>query len=93
MHFIIIKSIDTAQDALLPEILPVCVGSVQGSSNSSLVQDLTVTDTGFFQTWKSYKNTKIAANVIFMPTPQNPTYSSVSSALWSREQSLGNMKD
>jgi hypothetical protein len=92
MHFII-KSIDTVHDASLPEILPVGVGSVQGGPNSSLAQNLTVTDIGFFQTWQSYGSTKIFADIIFMPTPQNPTYSSVSSVLWTRERSLGNMED
>ena len=90
MHFII-KSIDTVHDASLPEILPVRIGSVQGGPNSlAFVRDLMVTDIGFFQTWQSGDSTKIFGNVL---TPQNPTYSSVSSVLWSRERSLGNMED
>ena len=91
-HFIV-KAIDTVYDASLPEILPVRVGSVQGGPISSPVQDLMVTDIGFFQTWESDDSTKIFANVIFMVTPQNPTYSSLSSVLWSRDRSLGNLVD
>lgn len=94
MHFVI-KSIDTVHDASLPEILPVCVGSLQGGLNESslpVALDLVVTDIGFLQIWQPENSTKIVANVIFMLTPQNPTYSSVSSVLWSRERSLGNME-
>ncbi|EDR03649.1 uncharacterized protein LACBIDRAFT_307066 [Laccaria bicolor S238N-H82] len=92
MHFIV-KSIDTVHDASLPEILPVRVGSVQGGPIPSLVRDLMVTDNGLFQTWESDDSTKITANVISMLTPQNPTYSSLSSVLWSRERSLGSLVD
>ena len=95
IHFVL-KSIDTSHDASLPEVLPLCVGSVRGCISSLHVDDLIVTDDGFLETSQTQSSEdfeEICADLIFMPTTKKSRYSSASARLWSEEQSLGDLKE
>ncbi|EDR02541.1 uncharacterized protein LACBIDRAFT_295431 [Laccaria bicolor S238N-H82] len=88
-----IKSIDTAQESDLPNILPIHSGSVQHSQprNPPIYREiddvgpLHITEDGFLHIL-TMASSDVAIGIILKPRPNNPTWSFVRSSIWNESR-------